>query len=201
MTSSKRIKFASFVVFLLGTAGHAFAATPNSNQVANGGLFAFVDVTVVPMDGERIVQGQTVVVRNGRIDAMGAAKSVRVPKDAVTIDGRGRYLMPGLVDMHVHLEYFDRDPQLMVFLAGGVTTVRNMDGRENILAWRKRAAEGSLLAPTIFTAGPILEGNPPARDDNLVVETPAQAKAAVEQQKRDGYDFIKVLHTLNAETY
>jgi len=103
--------------------------------------------------------------------------------------------------MHVHLEYFDRDAQLLLFLAGGVTTVRNMDGRASILEWRRRVAAGDLLAPNIFTAGAILEGKPPFRDDNRVVETPAQAEAAVEEQKRAGYDFIKVYHTLNRETY
>jgi imidazolonepropionase-like amidohydrolase len=182
--------------------GCVSAQMASNNQVAaEDTVFAFANVSVVPMDGERIVQNQTVVVRNGRIAEMGAAERVSVPNGAVKIDGRGRYLMPGLVDMHVHLEYFDRDAQLLLFLAGGVTTVRSMDGRPNILLWRKRASEGSLLAPTIFTAGAILEGKPPARDDNRVVETPAQAEEAVEEQKRDGYDFIKVLHTLNQDTY
>jgi imidazolonepropionase-like amidohydrolase len=76
-----------------------------------------------------------------------------------------------------------------------------MDGRANILLWRKRVNDGSLLAPTIFTAGEILEGKPPFRNDNKVVETPAQAEAAVEEQKKAGYDFIKVYHTLNRDTY
>jgi len=183
-------------------AGYVSAQMAGKNQVAaNIAVFAFVNVNVIPMDGERIIHNQTVVVRNGRIAAMGTDKRVSVPKGAVKIDGRGRYLMPGLVDMHVHLEYFDRDAQLLLFLAGGVTSVRNMDGRPNILVWRKRASDGSLLAPTIFTAGPILEGKPPARDDNRVVETPTQAEAAVEEQSRAGYDFIKVYHTLNRETY
>jgi imidazolonepropionase-like amidohydrolase len=189
-----------FLIVLL--ADYVSAQVASNNQVAaNVTVFAFVDVNVVPMDGERIIHNQTVVVRNGRIAAMGTVKRVSVPKGAVKIDGRGRYLMPGLVDMHVHLEYFDRDAQLLLFLAGGVTSVRNMDGRPNILVWRKRASDGSLLAPTIFTSGPILEGKPPARDDNRVVETPAQAEAAVEEQRRAGYDFIKVYHTLNRETY
>jgi imidazolonepropionase-like amidohydrolase len=109
--------------------------------------------------------------------------------------------MPGLADMHVHLEYFDRDTQLLLFLANGVTTVRNMDGRPNILSWQRRIADGALVGPTIFTAGAILEGKPPLRDDNRVVETPAQAEAAVEEQKRAGYDFVKVYHTLSRETY
>jgi imidazolonepropionase-like amidohydrolase len=195
-------KFCFFIFLITIVAGYAFAQATGKNKVAaDNSLIAFVDVNVVPMDGERVLQNQTVVVRNGRITAMGEAKRVRLPNGAVKINGRGQYLMPGLVDMHVHLEYFDRDAQLLLFLAGGVTTVRNMDGRANILEWRKRAADGDLLAPTIFTAGAILEGKLPARADNRVVETPAQAEAAVEEQKKAGYDFIKIYHTLNRENY
>jgi imidazolonepropionase-like amidohydrolase len=175
--------------------------TSHAQTAANSAVFAFVDVNVVPMDSERVIRGQTVVVRSGRVVLMGATGSVRVPKGATRIEGRNRYLIPGLADMHVHLEYFDREAQLLLFLANGVTAVRSMDGRPNILAWRKRIADGTLPGPTIFTAGAILEGKPPQRDDNRVVETPAQAGPAVEEQKRAGYDFVKVYHTLSRDTY
>ncbi|HZH91627.1 MAG TPA: amidohydrolase family protein [Pyrinomonadaceae bacterium] len=195
-------RFVHAVLLLVLTAGSLFPQdTSNKRPVPGDAVFAFVDVNVVPMDSERLIRSQTVIVREGRIATMGPAKSVRLPKGAVRIDGRGRYLMPGLADMHVHLEYFDRDTQLLLFLANGVTTVRNMDGRPNILSWQKRIADGTLIGPTIFTAGAILEGKPPLRDDNRVVETPAQAEAAVEEQKRAGYDFVKVYHTLSRETY
>jgi hypothetical protein len=184
-------KFCFSIFLIVVVVGYVSAQPTSSNKVAaKTTTVAFVNVNVVPMDGERIVQNQTVIVRNGRIAAMGAAKRVRVPKGAVKIDGRGRYLLPGLVDMHVHLEHFDHDAELLPFLATGVTTLRSMDGRENILLWRKRAADGSLLASTIFTAGEVLEGKPPARNDTRVFETPAQGEAAVEEQKRAGYDFI-----------
>jgi len=199
-TMLKRIGFITLFIILIVICLSA-QDTRNKQSAPNDALFAFVGVNVVPMDSERVIRDQTVVVRKGRIAAVGATKSVRVPKGAIRIDGRGRYLMPGLADMHVHLEYFDRDAQLLLFLANGVTTVRSMDGRPNILSWRKRIADGSLLGPTIFTAGAILEGKPPLRDDNRVVETPAQAAAAVEEQKRAGYDFVKVYHTLSRETY
>jgi imidazolonepropionase-like amidohydrolase len=192
-----------FIIFLIiVSVGYIFAQAPNNNQTADKtAVFAFVDVNVIPMDSERAVRNQTVVIRNGRIVAMGAAKRVSVPQGAVKIYGRGRYLIPGLADMHVHLEYFDRDAQLLLFLANGVTTVRNMDGRPNILEWRQRVVNGTLLAPTIFTAGAILEGKPPFRNDNRVVETVAQAEAAVAEQKKAGYDFIKVYHTLDPAIY
>lgn len=191
----------SLFLITAGVSGIFAQVLSNNQPPVKTAVFAFVDVNVVPMDGERTFRNQTVVVRDGSIVAMGTTKRVSVPKDAVKIDGRGRYLVPGLVDMHVHLEYFDRDAQLLLFLAAGVTTVRSMDGRPNILEWRKRAADSSLLAPNIFTAGAILEGKPFARADNRVVETTAQAEAAVAEQKKAGYDFVKVYHTLNPETY
>src|SRR5215207_8124290 len=71
------------------------------------GALAFVNVNVVPMDGERVLGGQTVVVRDGRIAQIGPANKVKVPASAVRIDGRGKYLMPGLTDAHVHLRNYD----------------------------------------------------------------------------------------------
>ena len=69
--------------------------------------------------------------------------------------------MPGLADMHVHLEYFDDPAILQLFLANGVTTVRNMDGRPYILEWKRKIAQADLLGPAIYTAGPLLDGDPP----------------------------------------
>ena len=198
----KLIKACLATLLIIHTGSFAPAQGIGNERLAgDGAVFAFVDVNVVPMDGERVLRRQTVIVRGGRIARMGAAGSVRVPGAAIRIEGRGRYLMPGLADMHVHLEYFDRETQLLLFLANGVTAVRSMDGRPNILSWRERIADGTLLGPTIYTAGAILEGKPPFRDDNRVVETPAQAAAAVGEQRRAGYDFVKVYHTLGRESY
>ena len=197
------MKRAFFVILLISLVSIYVLAQDTSNKQAPpyNKIIAFIDVNVVPMDSERIIRNQTVLVRNGRITEIGASRKIRAPKDAVIVEGKGQYLMPGLVDMHVHLEYFERDEQLLLFLAGGVTTVRNMDGRPNILQWRQRVLDGSLLSPNIFSAGAILEGNPPFRKDNKVIETSAQAMIEVEAQKKAGYDFIKVYHTLNREAY
>src|SRR5262249_9996847 len=93
------------------------------------GPVAFVDVHVVPMDSDRLLPHRTVINSGGRIVAIGPAKNVRIPSDARRIDGKGRFLMPGLADMHVHLNrrgsLKDEDFALL-FLANGVTTVRNM---------------------------------------------------------------------------
>lgn len=107
--------------------------------------------------------------------------------------------MPGLADMHVHLEYFDDPRVLDLFLANGVTTVRNMDGRPYILEWRDRIVRHEWPGPRIHTAGPILDGDPPLRDDNLALGSAGDARRAVRDQKVAGYDFIKVYTNLSVE--
>jgi imidazolonepropionase-like amidohydrolase len=163
---------------------------------------AFVGVNVVPMtQGDSILGDHTVLVHDGRIVAVGPAASTRVPARALRIDGRGQYLMPGLIDAHVHLEYFDEPGVFALFLANGVTSVRNMDGRPYLLEWKRRVAAGDLIGPTIHTAGPILDGDPPARDDNTVVRNAAEARVAVATQDSAGYDFVKVYTNLSSEAY
>lgn len=163
---------------------------------------AITSVDVLPMTaGEPILRDQTVVIENGRIAAIGPARSLRVPHAAVRISGRGRYLMPGLADMHVHLEYFDDPAYLQLFLLNGITFVRSMDGRPIMLDWRRRVQAGTLAGPEIHTAGPILDGNPPARSDNLALAAPEDARRTVEQQADAGYDFIKLYTNLAPEVF
>jgi imidazolonepropionase-like amidohydrolase len=161
---------------------------------------AFVNVNVVPMDSERVIERQTVIVRDGKIAEIGPASEILVPSDALQIDAHGSYLMPGLADMHVHLSHENED-ELVLFLANGVTTVRNMWGVLLHLEWRKRINDGDLLGPTIFTTGPILDGNPPQKEYYTVIETPAEAEKEVAAQKQAGYDAIKVLSNLLPDVY
>jgi hypothetical protein len=163
---------------------------------------AFVGVTVVPMTGgEATLPDRTVLIRGGRIDRIGPRARVKVPAGAQIVDGRGRYLLPGLSDMHVHLEYVEDPNVLKLFIANGVTTVRSMDGRPFIREWRDRVKAGALLGPRIVTAGPIIDGSPPARDDNLAVADEASARAAVAAQAAEGYDFVKLYTNLSASAY
>lgn len=169
---------------------------------AGAPMVAFVGVNVVPMTpGASVVPNQTVLVREGRIAAVGPTNEVQVPSGALRIDAAGEYLMPGLADMHVHLEHFQHPDILRLFLVNGVTTVRNMDGRPYILEWREAVEEGELLGPSIYSAGPILDGDPPVRDDNAVVRNAEEAVAAVREQVEAGYDFIKVYTNLSPEAY
>lgn len=162
---------------------------------------AFVGVNVIPMTPEdSILSDRTVIVRDGHIAVIGPA-AAGVPSNALRIDGRGRYLTPGLVDAHVHLEYFDEPSVLGLFVANGITSVRNMDGRPYLLEWKRRTASSELLGPTIYTAGPILDGDPPARDDHTVVRDPTAARVAVARQDSAGYDFVKVYRNLAPDAY
>jgi imidazolonepropionase-like amidohydrolase len=106
--------------------------------------------------------------------------------------------MPGLVDMHVHT-WMESDQVL--FLANGVTTVRNMFGSPLHLRWRDEIERGERLGPTIVTAGPIVDGDPPVWPGSRVVTTPDEARAAVREQAEAGYDFVKAYARLPAEAY
>ena len=167
---------------------------------------AFTNVNVIPMDRERILANQTVVVKDGVIVAIGNANKVKLPKDAVRIDGNGKYLVPGLVDMHTHLlSDSDEFPDLIgphelrVMVANGVTTVRFMIGTPELLALRSRSANGEIEAPTIFVASPHLTGK--EQGNNFVVNTPEEAREAVRKSKTAGYDFIKVTTFIKPEVY
>ena len=167
---------------------------------------AFVGVNVIPMDRERVLANQTVIVRDGLIAEIGDAKKVKVPNGAIRVDGSGKYLIPGLVDMHTHLlsdsdEYPDSiaPDELRVMVANGVTTVRFMIGTPELLALRSRSAKGEIEAPTIYVASPHLTGR--EQGNNFVVKTPEEAREAVRKSKAAGYDFIKVTTFVEAPVY
>ena len=117
---------------------------------------AFIDVTVVPMDVERELPHQTVVTREGRIVALGPTATTAVPDDAKRIERNGSgFLIPGLADMHVHTFV---DDELVLDIANGVTTVRNLHGVPGHLAWRDSIARGLKFGPRFYTSGPIVDG-------------------------------------------
>ena len=158
----------------------------------------FVDVNVVPMDSDRVLEHQNVVVRGDRIEAVGPKSSTRVPRGSLRIDGRGLWLMPGLIDMHVHLN----DPQDgAVYVANGVTTVRSMWGFPETLEWRNEYVAGKRLGPTVYSAGTILDGNPPIWPGSKVIETPEEADSEIVAEKAAGYDFVKVYSRLSRRGY
>lgn len=160
--------------------------------------FIFVNVHVIPLDHERVLRHQTVVVLNGRISAIQPA-TTRMPTTGQIIDGGGRlYLLPGLTDLHTHI--FDAD-EMLLYLANGVTTIRNLHGTATHLRWRESLRKNELLGPRLFTAGPIVDGDPPARATNKVVRTADEARQTVAEQKQAGYDFLKLYDNLPRPLY
>src|SRR4051812_19237453 len=141
---------------------------------------AITDVSVIPMDRNAVLNHQTVVINGGKITAIGPAMSTRPPQGAELISGKGKFLIPGLIDTHVHLLSPDQFP---LYVANGVTTVLNLEGRPAHLLWRKQVQEGKLFGPTIFTSGPIFFGS----------RTVESGVKAVNQQADAGYDVFKVI--------
>jgi imidazolonepropionase-like amidohydrolase len=179
------------VAVLLITPSLSFTQTANRE-------IAFINVNVVPMDSNRLLKEQTVLVRGDKIVEVGPASRVKVAPGAVRIDGSGKYLMPGLAEMHGHIP----PPQaprefvesvLYLYVANGVTTVRGMLGAPNQLELRDKASRGDLVSPTLYLAGPSFNGNS--------IESPEGAIAKVREQKREGWDLLKVHPGLTRDEY
>ncbi len=164
-------------------------------QQAN--VTAFVGVQVIPLNEERVLSSQTVIVRDGVIVELGDSSTVSVPAEAQVVYACGQYLLPGLIDMHAHLEQAD----LPRYLANGVTTVRNMWGTAQIRDLIQRINNGSLAGPTVYSAGTGLDGSTAFTSNPIIVENPAQADAIVASQVSAGWDFIKVHQELKLSAY
>jgi imidazolonepropionase-like amidohydrolase len=156
------------------------------------------------MDKERVAPNQTVLIKNGLIAEIGT--KVKIPKAAQVVDAAGKFLIPGLVDMHTHLlsdgdDYPDSiaEDELRVMVANGVTTIRFMIGTPEQLVLRVKSARGEIVAPTIYSASPHLTGK--EQGNNFVVNTPEEAREAVRKSKAAGYDFIKITTFIKPEAY
>lgn len=175
-----------------------FLAACFAGPVAAQNVYAITEVTVVPMDSERLVPGQTVIVRDGRIAAIGPSAETPVPEGVETIEGRGRYLMPGLAEMHAHVP---PDPEavqwtedvLFLYAANGITLVRSMLGAAHHLELRRQAERGEIISPRIFASGPSFSGNS--------VASPEAARRMVREQKAAGYDILKIHPGLDRARY
>ncbi len=150
------------------------------------------------MTTDAILEHQTVVVEGDRITAVGPASAISPPPGALVVDGRGKFLMPGLVDAHVHLM---EEADLPQFLFYGVTTVRNLMGSEGTLRLKHAVAAGSVIGPRIITSGPLLSGPEVPWPSKVVPAGPAAARAEVRRQRYAGFDLIKVYDGLTADVY
>lgn len=157
----------------------------------------FRSVNVIPMDKEHVLKNQVVVVKDGVITAVGKQGKVKYSKEALVIDGKGKYLIPGLAEMHAHVPPVnDLEPMkevLSLFALNGITTIRGMLGHPLHLELRSKVESGEVLGPRFYTSGPSLNGNS--------VKTPEQGAEMVRQQKQTGYDFLKLHPGLTPETF
>lgn len=168
------------------------------SRLAAADVTAFVDVAVLPMDSERILEHRTVLVSGDRITMIGAVGEIAVPNEARRIDGRGRFLMPGVGEMHGHNPPLGSSAEYIanvyfLYVANGVTTVRGMLGWPGQLELRDRVNRGELLGPSLYLAGPSFSG--------ASVPTPPQAVARVREQKAQGWDLLKVHPGVKREVY
>jgi len=193
-----------FPPFLCAVAASALAfACSRSGEKS----LAITNVTVIDLTGTEPRGGQTVLVTGDQIAATGATGSVHLPHDATIVDGSGKFLIPGLTDMHVHLTAAsepDGSRRFMIplLLANGITTVRDMGGYlESLVPLREEIRKGKRIGPQIVFAGPYLDGSPPSFQPSFVVMDRTQATEDVHQLVQRGVDFIKVQSMLNREAY
>jgi imidazolonepropionase-like amidohydrolase len=163
------------------------------------------DVTVVDVDSGLGRPNMTVAIEGNRIAAMGNKGAVAIPEGAAVVNGSGKFLIPGLWDMHVHTVFGDwlpggKEIALPLFVANGVTGVRDMGGElEVLLQWRKEIEQGALVGPRMVISGPMLDGPEPRFPSSIAVATPEEGRAAVSDLKRRGADFIKLQSLMTAE--
>ncbi len=168
----------------------ALVAASVGGVQAQTGDYAFVGVTVVPMDAERTLPGHTVVVREGRIAALGPTAEVEVPEGATVIEGEGRWLIPGLAEMHAHVPSGQNPPRelveetLFLYVANGITTIRGMLGAAYQLDLREEIRRGEVLGPRFYVGAPSIRAQTAA--------TPDEAEARVREHHAAGYDFLKI---------
>ena len=154
------------------------------------GLFAFRGVNVLPMDSEAVLPDQTVVVADGFIVEAGPSAEVEVARGATVIDGSGRYLMPGLAEMHAHVPPGDDPPReevediLFLYVANGITTIRGMLGSAYQIPLAEEIERGEVLGPAFYVGAPSINGGS--------APTPNDAERLIRAHAEAGYDLQKI---------
>lgn len=169
--------------------------------------FAITHVTLIDATGAPPQTNSTVLIDGTKISAVGPDSSIEIPSTARVVDATGKYLIPGLADMHLHLmgagePAGSREFILPLLIANGITTVRDMGGDvAQLKKLKKEIDSGDQPGPQIFFTGPYLDGNPPSFQPSIVVVTTVEADAAVRKLKSEGVDFIKVQSRLKPDAY
>lgn len=209
----------AILVLLIGGVGAASINHPAYPQSVGGlrhGAVAIRNVSVVPMTGAGTAHGQTVLVLDGRISQVGDVARVRIPENAEIVDGTGKFLIPGLVDMHVHMSV-TRPSSLGLYVANGVTTIRDQGSDPiEVLEWRRQIVGGQRIGPTMLLAGPYLESernvvrlrqllapsDPEAFARTRVsIGSPEEARRVIDSLASEPFDHFKVRTVQDPDTY
>lgn len=176
-------------IFLVG-------CSTSQSQAPADGVVAFVNVNVIPMDSDRVLTNQTVLVQDGRIAEMGP--DVSVPRGAQRVDGQGRYLMPGLIDMALYgLDDHDHLP----YMLHGVTTVRHARGATLQLKWREDAMRGDMIGPYVYNTRNMVDDAVERLGPVVEMPSPEDAERIVKMHTDYGYDALRVTYSINRENY
>jgi imidazolonepropionase-like amidohydrolase len=198
--------FRLFLALETFTLSVAAQGSPGVTTQALTGPIYLTHVTLIDTVAGRELPDRTVVISGDRISEVTASNSTKVPSDAQVLEGKGKYLIPGLWDMHVHAVFAERlDSMFPMFVANGVLGIRDMGTSmplADIERLRQQIASGSRLGPRFVAAGPLLDGRPkPFRPNFLAITAPEQGRATVDSLKADGSDFIKVYSWLSRDTF
>ncbi|MEU1394136.1 MULTISPECIES: twin-arginine translocation signal domain-containing protein [unclassified Nonomuraea] len=199
--SRRNVLAAGAAVGVAGALG--LGRTPLAHAEGGGAAIALTHVTVIDATGARPQPDMTVIVRNGRIAALG--HDVVVPEGAQVVNLKGKYVIPGLFDMHVHSQYPEGIlPQS--YIATGITSARDMMGFDQLHQWRDRIEAGKLLGPRWTIGSPILDGKPSLWDGTpgaafAQISGAKQGRREVRKAKRGGADFIKIYSRLDRESF
>jgi len=130
------------------------------------------------MNKKGLLKKHSIIIKNGVIQKITRKENLDINKETYVIDATGKYLMPGLSDMHVHIR---NQSDLKLFLANGITTVRNMAGKNTHLMCKKKTNNGEIIGPNIITTTPLLDGNPPIYPHADVLSNHKLAREAVRE--------------------
>lgn len=152
--------------------------------------------TLVEVKSGREIRETVIVVRGERIAQIGPEGKTTIPSSAQSVDAKGKWIIPGLIDSHAHAESAEETP-FGLYLANGVTTIRNPGGNTTVLRMtREKLLHGEITGPRLFFSGQILDGMPPVWDRSLLVDTPERARSAVNFLADQGVDFVKVYNNV-----
>lgn len=182
-------------------------ASTSEHQAEDIRKVAFIHANIIPMTADTLLMDYTALIDNGNIIAVGPSAQTAIPEGFKVMNIEGKFLMPGLTDMHVHLS--DNDDMLK-FVQHGVTTIRNMSdvpwwtrimGFSNILKLKKKQQQREIIGPDIYTCGFTLDGNPPVSPMNKRIINDKDAREEIASEKKKGYDAIKLYDNLSFPAY